>query len=299
VLEQESKNQGKKKVVNAKVVEKNQAKSKKKQVSKPLIVLDEQNLDEYVGKPNFSSDRYYFTTPVGVVMGLAWTSMGGSTLYIETSVEVGEKNPVLKITGKVGEVMKESSSIAYTYAKSHYDKVKNFDNKWSKKAAVEQAVAEGEKDKEGTQKADFFGKNSIHMHIPEGATPKDGPSAGVTMVTALLSLAYGRPIKHGLAMTGELTLTGKVLEIGGVKEKTIAARRSGVTEIIMPTECRREWEELDKEIKEGLVVHFADYYDDVHKIAFEYDDDEQIAAIEKEREQIKQTSPKLAEFFKL
>ncbi len=299
VLDQEAKEVGKKKKEVKKDTKKVEKEKKKKQLAKPLVVLDEGNLEELVGKPNFSSDRYYFRTPVGVVMGLAWTSMGGSTLYIETTVEVGnEKSTSLKVTGKIGEVMKESSSIAYTYAKSHYDKVKNFDNRWSKKKETEQAIAEGEKE-EPVQKSDFFGKNSIHMHIPEGATPKDGPSAGITMVTALLSLAYDRPVKHGLAMTGEITLTGKVLEIGGVKEKTIAARRSGVTEIIMPSECKKEWEELDKEIKEGLIVHFADYYDDVHKIAFEYDDDANKLAMDKEKEEIKTNSPKLAEFFKL
>jgi Lon-like ATP-dependent protease len=272
--------------------------TKRKPVTKPIIALDETALEEYVGKPNFSSDRYYFTTPNGVAMGLAWTSMGGSTLYIETTVEAGEKSPGLKVTGKIGDVMKESSSIAYTYAKNHYDKVKNYGNKWIKKEQDEQAVAEGE-GKKDEEKKDFFGKHAIHMHIPEGATPKDGPSAGITMVTALLSLAYGRPVRHGLAMTGEITLTGKVLEIGGVKEKTIAARRSGVTDIILPIECMKEWEELDKEIKEGLKVHFVDYYDDVHKIAFEYDDEEQKAVIEAEKEQIKRDSPKLAAFYKL
>jgi len=295
------------------------------------IRIQEKNLEEYVGHPNFSSDRYYFTAPSGVVMGLAWTSMGGSTLYIESRVELGKEGH-LKVTGKLGDVMKESSSIAYTFAKSYYDKiiknkkdvlpfVQNHLDQLKRDREEQKALedeldevddeedvddgamiidASGKRNKRRKRRAqDFFSKYSIHMHVPEGATPKDGPSAGITMVTSLLSLAYDRPIRHGLAMTGEITLTGKVLAIGGVKEKTIAARRSGVVDMILPQECRREWEELDKKVREGINVHFVDYYDDVHKIAFEYDDVTQQSMIEADRVKIKKESPKLAQFYKL
>ena len=244
------------------------AKSNKK--AAPYFLTDK-DLEEYVGKAVFTSDRYYLSTPIGVTMGLAWTSMGGSTLYIETTAEkigntVADKpesthtaqiQAHLRCTGSMGDVMKESSSIAYTFAKNFlYD-----------------MDAQNE----------YFRKTNIHMHIPEGATPKDGPSAGVTMVTSLLSLALNKPVKHNLAMTGELTLTGKVLTIGGVKEKVIAARRSGVTDVIMPIGNRRDWDELDKTITQGLKVYFADYYSDVYKIAFEYNEEENNKSIEEDR----------------
>ncbi|KAL9650115.1 hypothetical protein ABK040_011286 [Willaertia magna] len=239
---------------------------------KPFHLTDK-DLEEYVGKPVFTSDRYYLTTPPGVTMGLAWTSMGGSTLYIETTAEKVGNTQVdqpesshsaqiqahLRCTGSMGDVMKESSSIAYTYAKNHLYSI--------------------------DPKNDYFRKTNIHMHVPEGATPKDGPSAGVTMVTSLLSLALNKPVKHNLAMTGELTLTGKVLTIGGVKEKVIAARRSGIKDVILPIGNRRDWDELDSGIKLGLNVHFADYYDDVYKIAFEYNEELNRKAIEEDRKQ--------------
>ncbi|EFC44978.1 lon protease [Naegleria gruberi] len=250
------------------------AKSNKKPAP---IHLTENDLEELVGKPVFTSDRYYLTTPVGVTMGLAWTSMGGSTLYIETiSEKLGQAdipvattdnatttasvpmNGSLKCTGSMGDVMKESSSIAYSYAKNHLFNV--------------------------DPKNDFFRKTNIHMHIPEGGVNKDGPSAGVTMVTSLLSLALNKPVRHNLAMTGELTITGKVLAIGGVKEKVIAARRSGITTVILPAGNRRDWDELDENIKKGLEVHFADYYSDVFRISFGYDEAENLEAIEKDRQ---------------
>ncbi|KAG8063674.1 hypothetical protein GUJ93_ZPchr0003g16859 [Zizania palustris] len=172
------------------------------------IVVDASNLDNFVGKAVFQTERIYDQTPVGVVMGLAWNAMGGSTLYIETvKVEEGLEGKgkhALVVTGQLGDVMKESAQIAHTVC----------------------------------------------------ATPKDGPSAGCTMVTSILSLATGKPVKKDLAMTGEVTLTGRILPIGGVKEKTIAARRSGVKTIIFPSANRRDFDELAPNVKEGLEVHF-------------------------------------------
>lgn len=204
-------------------------------------VIRESTVKKLLGPPPFTDDRYFHNPPIGICMGLAWTSMGGSTLYIETLAEKGKSG--LQLTGKLGEVMKESSSIAYSYAKNFY--LKHFPD------------------------GKFFETHSIHLHVPEGATPKDGPSAGVTMVTALLSLAFGIPVRSDIAMTGELTLTGKVLEIGGVKEKTIAAKRSGITNILLPKNNEKDWLELDEHIKKGVSVTFADRYDDVFLFAFQ------------------------------
>lgn len=204
-------------------------------------IISEKNLSTYLGKPIFTSDRYYKINPVGVATGLAWTSMGGATLYIETVQYPAEKTE-MKLTGQAGDVMKESAQIAWTFVQSNVARYGN-----------------GQP---------FFEKSQIHIHIPEGATPKDGPSAGITMVTALLSLLLKRPIRENLAMTGEITLTGKVLPIGGVKEKLIAARRSKVNVLIFPKENLRDYDELPEYLKKGLEVHFVDTYDDVFKIAF-------------------------------
>ncbi len=203
--------------------------------------LGPKNLEPYVGTPLFLSDRYYDRTPVGVCMGLAWTSLGGATLYVEVTQVPAEK-VLMKLTGQAGDVMKESSQIAWTYLHSSLSKY--------------------------VKKKTFFEKAEVHMHIPEGATPKDGPSAGVTMVTALLSLLNKEPVLNDLGMTGELTLTGKILPIGGVKEKLIASRRSGLTTLIFPKENARDYEELPSYLKKGLKVHFVNHYDEVFKIAF-------------------------------
>jgi Lon-like ATP-dependent protease len=203
------------------------------------------NLKDFVGQPVFASDRLYESTPAGVVMGLAWTSMGGSALFIESVLESSLKKdskPGFHKTGQMGDVMKESTTIAYTYARSFF--ARHYPDK------------------------DFFEKASIHMHVPEGATPKDGPSAGCTMTTSLLSLALNTPIIPDVAMTGEITLTGKILKIGGVKEKAIAAKRSGVKQIIFPAANRSDWEELPDYIKEGLQPHFVSWYEEIFKIVF-------------------------------
>lgn len=191
----------------------------------PAVTVDAGDLAALLGPPPFTSDKIYASaTPPGVVMGLAWTAMGGSTLYIEAAaVERGEGKGSLRTTGQLGDVMKESAAIAHTYARR-----------------VLQARGD----------AAFFEQSALHVHVPAGATPKDGPSAGCAIATALLSLALARPVRPDLAMTGEVTLTGKVLPIGGVKEKTLAAKRSGVRHILFPEGNRRDWEEL-AEVREG------------------------------------------------
>lgn len=169
------------------------------------LVVTEENLAELVGKPIFTTDRMYDVTPPGVVMGLAWTSMGGSTLYIETAKrkhpdesDKKARDGSIELTGHLGQVMKESAVISMTVARNFIKIVDPTNN--------------------------FLETSHVHLHVPEGATPKDGPSAGVTIVSALLSLALGKPIKPNVAMTGEISLMGKVLPVGGIKEKTIAVR---------------------------------------------------------------------------
>lgn len=204
-------------------------------------VIKSDDLKEYLGKPIFTLDRIYTETPVGVCTGLAWTSLGGATLYIET-IKVDAEKTGMKLTGQAGSVMKESSEIAWSYLHS----------------AVEHYVP-GHK---------FFDKAQIHIHIPEGATPKDGPSAGITMVTALLSLLINTPVIDDLGMTGELTLIGQVLPVGGIKEKFVAAKRAGLKKIILPHENAHDYEELPDYIKQGVQVYFVEHYDDVFRIAF-------------------------------
>ncbi|KAG0330392.1 ATP-dependent Lon protease pim1 [Dissophora globulifera] len=203
------------------------------------------NLKDYVGPAVFQEDRLYDATPAGVVMGLAWTSMGGSALYIESTLDGGlseKSRPHFLRTGQMGDVMKESTSIAYTYSKN----------------LIGRRFPENR----------FFNKAAIHLHVPEGATPKDGPSAGITMTTSLLSLALNKPLDPTIAMTGELTLTGKVLKIGGLKEKTIAAKRSGVKTLIFPQANLPDWEELPENVKEGVNGIPAAWYEDVYKVVF-------------------------------
>ncbi|CAG8434236.1 10774_t:CDS:2, partial [Scutellospora calospora] len=219
---------------------------------KPLNVPDDvhiditsENLKDYVGPPVWHSDRLYDQTPPGVVMGLAWTSMGGSALYVESildSIISPTSKPSLSKTGQLGDVMKESSTIAYTFAKS----------------LMSQQYSENR----------FFERASIHLHVPEGATPKDGPSAGITMATSLLSLALSKSLDPTIAMTGELTLTGKVLKVGGIREKVVAAKRSGVSIIIFPKANTSDWEELPENIKEGLTGVPVASYDEVFNVVF-------------------------------
>lgn len=211
------------------------------------VQVTPENLQDFVGKPRFTVERMYEVTPVGVVMGLAWTAMGGSVLFLETSlrrplVRGKDKEGTLELTGQMGDVMKESARIAHTFARAFL--------------------------MEHDPENDFLVISHIHLHVPEGATPKDGPSAGCTIVTALLSLAMGQPVLQNLAMTGEVSLTGKILPVGGIKEKTIAAKRAGVTCIILPAENRKDFSDLAPFITEGLEVHFVEHYRDIFRIAF-------------------------------
>ncbi|XP_030228614.1 lon protease homolog, mitochondrial [Gadus morhua] len=212
------------------------------------VTITPDNLHDYVGKPLFTVDRMYDVTPPGVVMGLAWTAMGGSTLFIETSLR-RPREPVLKegegsleLTGQLGDVMKESAKIASTFARSFLMT----------------------QDPQNS----FLVNSHLHMHVPEGATPKDGPSAGCTIVTALLSLATNQSVRQNVAMTGELSLTGKILPVGGIKEKTIAARRAGVTCMILPAENQKDFSDLPQYITQGLEVHFVDHYSKIYPIVF-------------------------------
>uniref|UniRef100_A0A8C4N578 Lon protease homolog, mitochondrial n=1 Tax=Equus asinus asinus TaxID=83772 RepID=A0A8C4N578_EQUAS len=214
-----------------------------------FVEVTPENLQDFVGKPVFTVERMYDVTPPGVVMGLAWTAMGGSTLFVETSLRrprdsdsKGDKDGSLEVTGQLGEVMKESARIAYTFAR----------------AFLMQHDPSNE----------YLVTSHIHLHVPEGATPKDGPSAGCTIVTALLSLAMDRPVRQNLAMTGEVSLTGKILPVGGIKEKTIAAKRAGVTCVVLPAENRKDFFDLAPFITEGLEVHFVEHYRDIFHVAF-------------------------------
>ena len=207
-------------------------KSKKVRVSKKKVT-------EYLGAPRFYSDIAERTTKPGVVTGLAWTAAGGDILFIEASKMKGKG--ALTLTGQLGDVMKESATAAMTYVRSHTD-ILDLAN-------------------------DFNEKTDIHVHVPAGAIPKDGPSAGVGMFTAILSLLSGKPVKSKVAMTGEITLRGNVLPIGGVKEKVTAAHRSGIKTIILPDQNRKDLEDIPEHIKKDLEFHFAKEMMDVIDVA--------------------------------
>lgn len=198
------------------------------------------NLEKYLGKPRYSLDKANTLDEAGIVRGLAWTSVGGDTLQIEVNVMPGKGE--IDLTGQMGDVMKESAKIGISYVRSI--------------------------SKEYHLPADTFKKNDFHIHIPEGAVPKDGPSAGITMATALLSAITGIPVKAEVAMTGEITLRGKVLPIGGLKEKILAAKMAGIKTVLVPGENRKDIDEIDEEIKSGLKIHYVETMKDVLKYAF-------------------------------
>nr|KAG5703735.1 hypothetical protein BaRGS_023024 [Batillaria attramentaria] len=213
------------------------------------VTVDTDNLQDFVGKPVFTQDRMYQETPPGVVAGLAWTPTGGAIMYVETALKKpydanasSKDQGTLEMTGNLGNVMKESAIMSYTFAKPYLSR-RFPDNHVLQHAAV-------------------------HLHVPEGATPKDGPSAGSTIATALLSLALDRPARQNLAMTGEVSLTGKILPVGGVREKAIAAKRACIGCIILPEENRKDYDELPDFIKRGLAVYFVTHYDEVFNLAF-------------------------------
>lgn len=197
------------------------------------------DIREYLGVPEYSKEKYQGNDFAGVVTGLAWTAVGGEILYVETSLSKGKGS--LTLTGNLGEVMKESAMLAHEYLKSHAEKL-----------GLDPEV---------------FSNWNVHVHVPEGAIPKDGPSAGVTMVTSLASAFTQRKVKKSLAMTGEITLRGKVLPVGGIKEKILAAKRAGITEIILSEENKKNLEEIKDIYLKGLNFHFVNTIMDVLDIA--------------------------------
>ena len=193
---------------------------------KAAVQVDAADLDKYLGKPVFDESSIKRAAKPGTAIGLAWTSMGGDTLLLE-SVSFPGKSGGLQLTGQMGDVMKESAQIAFNWARRYL-------------------IANGKKD------AKWFDENTVHLHIPEGATPKDGPSAGITMATTFVSLLTGKTIKPNLAMTGELSLTGQVLPIGGLREKTVAAKRNKIKTILIPKANLRDLEETPERVKAGI-----------------------------------------------
>lgn len=196
-------------------------------------------VEKVLGVPRYTNDLYEGNQHLGVVTGLAWTEVGGDILYIESSLNRGKGN--LIITGNLGDVMKESASIALGWIRAHADELG---------ITTEQ-----------------FETNDIHIHVPEGAIPKDGPSAGITMVTALTSVFTGRKVRARLAMTGETTLRGKVLPVGGVKEKILAAKRAGISDILLSRDNRKDIEDIKADYVKGLTFHYVETLDDVLKLA--------------------------------
>ena len=207
---------------------------------KPSIRVTERNLDHYLGREKVFFDAAGNEVQVGIVRGLAWTSVGGDTLQIEVNVMPGKG--VLQMTGQMGDVMKESAQIALTYVRS---------------VASDYGVKEN-----------YFEKHDIHLHIPEGAVPKDGPSAGITMATAMLSAVTGRKVLPRVAMTGEVTLRGHVLMIGGLKEKLLAARMAQVEKVLVPAKNQPDVEELSKEITKGMEIVYIKEMNEVIREAF-------------------------------
>ncbi|NCB93219.1 MAG: endopeptidase La [Clostridia bacterium] len=209
------------------------------QDKKRHVEVTAENLEYFLGKSRFSYQKVNDKDEVGIVRGLAWTSVGGDTLQIEVNLMPGKGEFLL--TGQLGDVMKESAQAGISYIRSVADTY---------------GIA-----------AEFFKKHDLHIHIPEGAVPKDGPSAGITMATAMLSAITGRKVKANLAMTGEITLRGRVLPIGGLKEKLLAAKNAGITNVLVPEQNKPDVEEIADEIKEGLRIVFVEKMEDVLKEA--------------------------------
>ena len=206
--------------------------------TKTKLRISDRNIKEYLGKPVYKPNAANEKPEVGIVRGLAWTSVGGETLEIEVVALNGTGK--LELTGKLGDVMKESARIALTYVRF----------------LVQHEVDE-----------DYFEKHDIHIHVPEGATPKDGPSAGITMTTAIYSAVTGKPVRADIAMTGEVTLRGRVLPIGGLKEKLLAAKQAGIKEVLVPKENSRDVDEMETEILEGIILQYVHCVEDVLKEA--------------------------------
>ena len=202
--------------------------------------LRQKDVEELLGKPLFSRERYQGNGYAGVVTGLAWTAVGGEILFIETSIS-RSKAPKLTLTGNLGDVMKESAILALEYIKAHAEKLQ-----------IDPRV---------------FENWSVHIHVPEGATPKDGPSAGITIATSIASALTQRKVRPHIAMTGEITLRGKVMPVGGIKEKILAAKRAGITDIIMSKENEKDIKEINEKYVHGLTFHFVENVEEVLNIA--------------------------------
>ena len=210
------------------------------QGDKTKIKITESNLEKYLGKEKYSFDKANEQDEIGIVRGLAWTSVGGDTLQIEVNVMPGKGD--IKLTGQLGDVMKESAQIGLSY-------IRAISKKW------------------GIDK-EFFKENDIHIHVPEGAVPEDGPSAGITMATAMLSAATGKKVRADIAMTGEITLRGRVLPIGGLKEKLLAAKNAGIKTVCVPKKNEKDVEEVSAEITKGLEIVYVESMDEVLEQAF-------------------------------
>lgn len=207
--------------------------------SKKKVIVTDKNLEEFLGKPKFRYGQAELEDQVGVATGLAYTTVGGDTLQIEVSLSPGKGKLVL--TGKLGDVMKESAQAAFSYIRSK-----------AKELGIEE---------------DFHEKHDIHIHVPEGAVPKDGPSAGITIVTALVSALSGKPIRKEVGMTGEVTLRGRVLPIGGLKEKSLSAHRAGLTKIILPKDNEKDIDDIPESVREDLEFVLVSHVDEVLKHA--------------------------------
>lgn len=207
--------------------------------NKKRLKVTSKNIEKYLGRKIFDDDKANEKNDIGIVRGLAWTAVGGTTLQIEVNTMPGKGQ--LKLTGQLGDVMKESAQIALSYVRS---------------IAGKYGVAD-----------DYFEKHDIHIHVPEGAVPKDGPSAGITMATAILSAVTNREVNCKVAMTGEINLRGKVMPIGGLKEKLLAAKNAGIKIVVVPKKNKSMLEEISKEITGGMKIVLAETMDDVIKIA--------------------------------
>jgi ATP-dependent Lon protease len=209
----------------------------------PPVAITPERVREFLGKPKFDNEVAARTAVPGVATGLAVTGTGGDVLFVEaTATEGNGHGPNLTLTGQLGDVMKESAQIALSYVRSHADELK-----------IDGSLV----------------NKSFHIHVPEGAVPKDGPSAGVTMTTAIVSLLTGRPVRSTVGMTGEVTLQGLVLPIGGVKQKVLAAHRMGLKEVILPKRNEKDIDDVPQSVREAMTFHLASRVDDVLKHALE------------------------------
>jgi len=232
-------------------------------VSKPKksnrFLPDEDKLESLLGSPKFQSDIIQKGMKPGMVTGLAWTAFGGEILFIETLPLKGKGE--FKLTGQLGEVMNESANIAYSLVKKLLQNELDLEDRKRVSGKEDNSVEEAQ------DAEDYLASHEIHLHLPAGGTPKDGPSAGITMALALYSLASNKRVKEGLAMTGELSLTGKVLPVGGIKEKVLGAKRAGITKIILPKKNEKDLKEVPDRHRKGITFFPVEHFDEVLKIA--------------------------------